>query len=118
MRFVRVADVPAPRVRRRDEVSLDAGLDAGHESTQPAAEPRARRCPDCAIELERIRVDGRRVEYCPMCQGMWLERDAASAMVVKRAFARWNPAFDADDPHRSEAPSRYPLRLVSGGRAG
>ncbi|MFZ4584735.1 MAG: zf-TFIIB domain-containing protein [Acidimicrobiia bacterium] len=108
MRFVRVSEIPGSRARRRAEIGLDA------EVTAPTPLTTTRACPECATDMVHMRVDDRRVDYCPRCQGMWLERDAARNL-VRRSFATWHPSNTGHDD--IPAPVAAQLRLVPSSEA-
>jgi len=115
MRLVRVTEPTGSRLQRRAERAAERNAELSPErAAPPTLHVMPRTCPDCGIEMLRIRLDEHRVEYCSMCQGVWLERELARDL-VRRSFAQWHPSNTASD-ELPEHPA--PLRLVPRSEAG
>lgn len=105
MRLVRMSSTPrGSNVARPTRDSVD-DLD-GTELTEP------RTCPDCELGLIALRLADRKAQYCPACQGMWLPRESAAALVGRPTFARWHPATEHRPEPRSTPSRAFQLRLV------
>jgi len=103
MRLVRMSSTPRGSQAERPNRSASDDFDSEVSN--------GRTCPDCELDLISLRVADRRAQYCPGCQGMWLPRESAAALVGRPAFARWHPANERR-PERRPAPRAVQLRLV------
>ena len=49
---------------------------------------KVRRCPDCACALEQTRRRGVRLDVCPSCRGIWLDKGELTAFVAASTRGR------------------------------
>jgi Zn-finger nucleic acid-binding protein len=112
MRLVRVS--PAPRAAHGQRFEPRLTAESQSHAQALSDDDALRLCPDCALDLEWIRVAESRAQYCPACQGMWLQRESAVHLVGRPAFARWHPASDPRAAQPRQPGHAFQLRLVHG----
>jgi Zn-finger nucleic acid-binding protein len=73
-------------------------------STLYDARKRVLYCPACQVELKTTERQGVDIDYCPLCQAIWLQRGELNVIVERSATTAKTP-LDAVHQDASEAAS-------------
>ncbi len=68
------------------------------------------KCPECRDGCEDVLVDGRRLDVCPSCRGVWL--DAGEVQDLRRHFIEGSAVVGADKDVRASGMTEVSFGVV------
>ena len=84
-----------------------------HQTDRDHASRRELHCPACQIELKPAHREQVEIDYCPLCQAIWLQRGELNTIVERSMLSSLSTLKDAPAPNEA-AETGDPVSLGRG----